>query len=85
MTTVVLVDAAPGFEDSVEAELEDLEAVQSIVAEKERNFDLAVLVDIDDPGDLSTFITNEVRMETGVQDVREVEVPDEGLLQRLQA
>lgn len=85
MSTVVLVDAAPGFEDSVEAELTGLEAVQSIVAENHRNFDLAVLLDLDDPGEVETFLTNKIRMETGVQDVRQVDAPDEALLKRLGA
>lgn len=84
MSKVVLVDAAPGYVDVVEAELSELEVVRSIVAEKDRNFDLALLVDIDDAGDLETFLTNEIRMETGVQDVRTVEAPDEQLLSRLQ-
>lgn len=85
MTTVILVDAAPGFEDSVEVSLGDLEEVSSVVRENVRNHDLAALLDIEDPAELQRFLTNEVRTLGGLQGYKQVDEPDPDLLARLEA
>lgn len=85
MTTVVLVDAVPGFEDSVAADLRDLEHVVSVVSLKRGNNDLGVLVDLEDPAELQRFLINEIRTLSGLAGYEEVETPSEELLSELKA
>ena len=82
---VVLVDAAPGFEGSVEASLRRVNGVTSVIRHKQGNFDLAVLVEVSDPALLERLLTNELRTISGVRGLERVGEPDAALLQRFPA
>ncbi len=84
MTTVVLVDAVPGFEDAVASDLRDLEHVSKVVSLKRGNNDLGVLVDLDDPGEVQRFLINEIRTLSGLAGYEEVEDPSKELLSDLE-
>lgn len=85
MSTVVFVDAVPGYEDVVEAALEDLEPIRALVREKSGNHDLAILLEMEDAGEVKRFLMNDVRTLSGLKGYRQVDEPDADLLQRLEA
>lgn len=83
MKAIVRIDAAPGFEDTVEAALRDTSGVFNVVSEKQKNFDLVAGLRADDANGIRD-IENAIRHESGVQGIERVDAPDETLLQRLQ-
>ena len=85
MQAVVLVDAAPGFEDGVEAALRQFHGVLRVTRLKDRNYDMAVLLDVEDAAAVTKFMTNQVRLVTGVSGIERVERPSPELLRRLTA
>ena len=70
MRTVVMVDAVPGYEAAVEARLRGLYGVRAIRRGKRGNFDLAVLLETADRGEVERWINNEARLVTGVRCVQ---------------
>lgn len=82
MKQILRIDAAPGFEDSVEDALRGTRGVFSVVPEKEKNFDFVVGLEGQDANQVRD-IENELHHESGVQGIERVESPDDKLLERL--
>lgn len=80
--TIVRIDAAPGFEDGVEAALRDMDAIFNVVSEKEKNFDLVAGVEAEDANAIRD-VENAIRHESGVQGIERVDAPEDALLKRL--
>jgi DNA-binding Lrp family transcriptional regulator len=83
MQAVVLVDCAPGFEESVEAQLRYTQGVKNLCWEKQGNYDIAVLVDVKDAAELQSLLTNRFRTLSGVKGVERVKEPSSALLGKL--
>lgn len=83
MQVVVVVDAAPGFEDAVSASLKALPEVKGFARIKHGNYDMAVLIDIEDEAMVQRFMHGQMRVVTGVRAVERLEHPNEDLLARL--
>lgn len=77
------VDAAPGFEESVEAQLRYTHGVRKVVRDKHHNFDFLVLVDVKDAAELSLLLNSRLRMLSGVKGVEHEKHPGPELLQKL--
>lgn len=82
MKAIVRIDAAPGFEDGVEAALREMEGVFNVVAEKEKNFDLVAGLEAEDANAVQD-VENAIRHESGVQGIERVDAPEDTLLRRL--
>ncbi len=82
MKAIFRVNAAPGFEDSVEDALSEMEGVFGVVQEKVGNYDLVVAVEGEDANELQD-LENAIRQESGIQGVKQVGSPDRDLLNRL--
>lgn len=82
MKAIVLINAAPGFEDPVEAALDDLDAVLSQTPENQGNYDIAALLEGEDANEIQDAM-NALRHESGIQGLQVVESPDDDLLARL--
>lgn len=82
MKAVVRIDAAPGFEDSVEAAVAEIDGVFSVVPDKEGNFDLVAGLEAPDANGIQDT-ENAIRHETGIQGLERVDAPDKTLLRRL--
>lgn len=82
MRAVVHIDAAPGFEDSVEAALSGTDGVFRVVNEKAGNFDLAAGIQAPDANGIQD-LENEIRHESGVQGLQRLDSPGQQLLDRL--
>lgn len=83
MKVVVRIDAAPGFEDTVEAALSDVEGVFNVAVDNEGNFDLVAGLEADDANGLQDT-ENAIRQESGVQGVKRLDDPEASILERLQ-
>lgn len=79
---IVLVDAAPGYEDQVEAALDDLDPVVSRTREKQDNFDIAALVEGENENAVQDAM-NAIRHESGVQGLKIERDPGASLKKRL--
>ncbi len=84
MASVYYVDAIPGKEEAVQASLGEIEEVQGVERIKEGNYDIAILVDLDEPGELSKWETNALRRVSASPGFKRVEDPDSTLVDRLQ-
>lgn len=82
MKAIFRVNAAPGFEDTVEAYLSEAEGTFSVVREKEGNYDFAVALEAEDANAIQDA-ENAIRHETGVQGVKRIRTPEKDLLKRL--
>lgn len=82
MKAIFRVNAAPGFEDSVEDALSEMEGVFGVVQEKDGNYDLVVAIEGEDANELQD-LENAMRQESGIQGVKQVGSPDRDLLNRL--
>lgn len=82
MKLILRVDAAPGFEDTVEDALLEIDGVLNVVHENEGNFDLAVSLEAENRNGLQD-LENEIRHESGVQGLKRVDAPSERLKDRL--
>lgn len=79
---IVRVNAAPGFEDSAEAALGDLDTVLNVIRDNQGNFDLVVLIEGEDANEIQDT-ENAIRHESGIQGLERVDDPDRRLLKRL--
>lgn len=84
MQAVVLVNAAPGFEEAVEAALRKVEGVTGVARVKKQNYDLAALVDVADEAEIRLVVDSRIRRLSGVQGAELVESPSGKLLSRLE-
>lgn len=85
MPSVYYVDAIPGHEETVEAKLVELPKILSMTRFKEGNFDVAILVDIDDGAERVKFETNHLRRISHTSQFQHVENPPPELVERLEA
>ena len=85
MDAVILVDAAPGFEDSVEASLRKNHAVVNVARVKQGNYDMVVLVRVSDESSLTRLVSSDLRMVSGVRGVQRLADPSPDLMKRLSA
>lgn len=85
MASVYYVDAIPGHEETVEAKLQELPKILSTTRFKEGNFDVAILVDIDDAAERAKFETNHLRRVSHTSQFQHVADPSPDLLERLEA
>ncbi len=83
MQAVILVNAAPGFESSVISALKKLDGVAGLTRIKKENFDMAVLIDVEDSQEMQRFLTSELMFISGVQGAERVENPSDALMARL--
>lgn len=82
MKVIIRINAAPGYEDTVEDALGKLDAVLNLVREKEGNYDLAAVLEGNDADEISN-VENAIRHESGVQGLEREIQPDANLLDRL--
>jgi DNA-binding Lrp family transcriptional regulator len=85
MQAVLRVDAAPGFEESVEAQLRYTQGVKAVVYDKDGNYDYLILVEVKDPAELQSMMTNRFRTLSGVKAVERIKEPSPDLLRKLGA
>lgn len=83
MQAVVRVDAAPGFEESVEAQLRYTQGVQKVVFDKQGNYDFLVLCDVKDAADLEKLLNSRLRLLSGVKGVEHEKQPGPEMMRRL--
>jgi hypothetical protein len=84
METVVLVNAAPGYEERVASSLQDEDGVAGIAAVQKENFNMAILLDVDGPNKLQKFLTNTLMFVSGVQGAELEKDPTDDLMARLE-
>ncbi len=82
MKAVFRINAAPGFERSVETAVGKHTGVFSVVRDKDRSFDLIVAVEAEDAARIQA-LENRIRWTTGLVGLKRVERPARPLLQRL--
>lgn len=85
METVVLVNAAPGYEERVASALREEDGVAGIAAVQEENFNMAILLQVDGPNKLQKFLTNTLMFISGVQGAELDKDPSDDLMERLQS
>lgn len=83
MQAVVRVDAAPGFEESVEAQLRTTQGVRKVVFEKHGNYDFLVLCEVKDAADLERLLNSRLRLLSGVKGLEHERQPGPELLRKL--
>jgi hypothetical protein len=85
METVVLVNAAPGYEERVASALQDEDGVAGIAAVQQENFNMAILLQVDGPNKLQKFLTNTLMFVSGVQGAELDKDPSDELMDRLES
>jgi len=85
METVVLVNAAPGYEERVASALQDEDGVAGIAAVQQENFNMAILLQVDGPNKLQKFLTNTLMFVSGVQGAELEKDPSDDLMTRLES
>lgn len=85
METVVLVNAAPGYEERVASALQEEDGVAGIAAVQEDNFNMAILLQVDGPNKLQKFLTNTLMFVSGVQGAELDKDPSDDLMERLES
>ncbi len=85
METVVLVNAAPGYETKVVDALRKEEGVAGITRVNQENFNMAVLLHMEGPTELQKFLTNTLMFISGVQGAELMREPGSELMTRLNA
>jgi hypothetical protein len=83
MQAVLRVDAAPGFEESVEAQLKYTQGVKRVAFEKHDNYDFLVLVDVTDAAELQRMVHSRIRLLSGVKGVEHLKEPTSEQLAKL--
>ena len=83
MEAVVLINAAPGFEEAVHASVNKLEGVAAVARVKKENYDLAVLIDVADADEVQRFVTSRLRGVSGIQGAELLEAPSDRLIAQL--
>ena len=83
MQAVVLIDAAPGYEEAVEASLRKVRGITRVARFKDRNYDLAILVQGEDAALVERVVNSEIRMITGISGVERIPDPSKRLLDAL--
>lgn len=82
MKAVVRIDAAPGFEDSVEDAVGATSGVVRVMPDNEGNYDLVAALRAEDANAMQD-LENELRQESGVVGLTEVDDPSTELVKRL--
>lgn len=82
MKAIVLINAAPGFEDGVQAALDGMEHVLTHTLENRGNYDIAALLSGEDANEIQDAM-NAIRHESGVQGLELLKDPETSLLDRL--
>lgn len=82
MKAVFRINAAPGFERSVETAVGKHAGVLSVVRDKNQSFDLIVAVEAEDAARIQA-LENRIRWTSGLVGLRRVERPGRPMLQRL--
>jgi hypothetical protein len=85
METVVLVNAAPGYEERVANSLRDEDGVAGISHVEDESFNMAVLLELDGPNELQKFLTNTLMFISGVQGAELAKDPEPDLMNRLKS
>lgn len=85
METVVLVNAAPGYEERVANALRDEDGVAGISRVQEESFNMAVLLQLEGPNELQKFLTNTLMFISGVQGAELAKDPEPELMNRLKS
>lgn len=85
METVVLVNAAPGYEERVATALRKEDGVAGISRVEEESFNMAVLLQLDGPNELQKFLTNTLMFISGVQGAELAKDPEPDLMNRLKS
>lgn len=80
MRVVVRVDAVPGFENAVEANLRRVKGVTAVARQKVGNFDLVALVEVADAAVFERLMSNELRTISGVRGLEHIEEPGADVL-----
>lgn len=83
METVVLVNAAPGYEERVATALRNEDGVAGISRVEEESFNMAVLLKLEGPTELQKFLTNTLMFISGVQGAELAREPSSELMNRL--
>ncbi len=83
MVSLILVDVHPGHIESVEGRLKARREVDGIMRRNGENGGLALLVSLDEPDQLTRFMTNQVGLTPGVQACRKAPQMDFAQLSRL--
>lgn len=83
MASLILVDVHPGHIESVEGRLKARREVDGVMRRNGKNDGLALLVSLEEPDQLSRFLTNQVGLTPGVRSCREAPGMDFANLSRL--